>query len=145
MPELSGRELLQEWRELMGSMVQAATSAVPQSEIPHRLVEPMQRQLELMQNVIDRERRLQKQLATQLAAPVDAVLGLLEESGATMRRQAEAVEAAGRALQEAGGLMKRQAAAFEQAIDVLHQPAEVARAAAGLDPRSRKHGGGPSS
>jgi hypothetical protein len=138
--EQSGPELLREWRKLMDSVVTAATSVTPQSELPRRLLQPMQRQLELVQDILERERRLQKELAGQLAAPVDAVLGLLEESGATLRRQAEALEAAGRALEEAGGLMKHQAAAFERTIDLLHQPAEVARTAAGLDKRPRKRG-----
>jgi hypothetical protein len=37
---------------------------------------------------------------------VDAVFDLLEESGTTLRRQAEALEAAGRALEETAALMK---------------------------------------
>lgn len=91
--------------------------------------------LELVQEVIERERRLQSDLAGRLLAPVDAVFDLLEESGATLRRQAEALEAAGRALEETAALMKRQAELFEQTIVTLRQPAEVAKAAAGLEPR----------
>jgi hypothetical protein len=37
-------------------------------------------------------------LAGQLLAPVDAIFDLLEESGVILRRQAEALAAAGRAL-----------------------------------------------
>jgi len=96
----------------------------------------MQRQLELVQEVIERERRLQKELAGRVVAPVDAVFDLLEQTGATLSRQAEALEAAGRALEEAAGLMKRQAELFERTISTLRQPAELAKAATGL--RSRK-------
>jgi hypothetical protein len=98
----------------------------------------MQRQLELVQEVIERERRLQSELAARIVAPVDAVFDLLEETGVTMRRQAEALEAAGRALEETAALMKRQAEVFERTIGMLREPAELAKAATGLDRRPKK-------
>jgi len=137
MPELSGRELLREWKKLMDSVVASAASVGGRADPPRQLVEPMQRQLELFQEVIERERRLQRELTGRLVAPVDAVFDLLEESGNMLRRQAEALEAAGRALEEAAGLMKRQAELLERTIGILRQPAELAKAAAGLDRRDR--------
>jgi hypothetical protein len=138
MPELSGRELLREWQRLMDSLVASAASVAGRSELPRQLLEPMQRQLELVQEVIERERRLQRELTGRLVAPVDAVFDLLEESGTMLRRQAEALEAAGRALEETAGLMKSQAELFERTIGTLRQPAEFAKATAGLDRRPRK-------
>ena len=138
MPELSGRELLREWRALMDSVIASAASAAGRAELPGDLLRAMQRQLELVQEIIDRERRMQKDLASRLVAPVDAAFDLLEETGATLRRQAEALEAAGRALEESAGLMKRQAELFERTIGTLRQPAELAKAAAGLERRSSK-------
>jgi hypothetical protein len=135
MPEVSVRELLHEWRALMDSVITSAASAAVGSELPHDLVGAMRRQLDLMQDIIEGERRLQKELTSRLVAPVDAAFDLLEEAGSTMRRQAEALEAAGRALQESAGLMKRQAELFEQTISTLRQPAEFAKAATGLPPR----------
>ena len=140
MPELSGRELLREWQELMDSVLASAASIAGRSDLPRQLLEPMQRQLELVQEVLERERRLQKELADRLMAPVDAVFDLLEQSGATLRSQAEALEAAGHGLEETAALMKSQAELFEQTIGALRQPAELARAAAGLDQRPRKGG-----
>ena len=137
MPELSGRELLREWQKLMDSVVASATSVAGRAELPKQLVEPMQRQLELVQEVIERERRLQRQLTGHLVAPVDAVFDLLEESGKMLRGQAEALEAAGRALEETAGLMKSQADLVERTIGMLRQPTELAKAAAGLDRRQR--------
>jgi hypothetical protein len=134
-PELSGRELLHEWRQLMDSVI---ASAGGRSELPANVLRAMQRQLELVQEVIERERRLQRELAGGLIAPIDAAFDLLEESGATLRRQAEALEAAGRALEETAGLMKHQAELFERTIGTLRQPAELAKAAAGLERRPRK-------
>ncbi len=132
MPELSARELLQEWRKLMDSLITSAASVAGGSELPHDLLGAMQRQLDLVQEVIERERRVQKQLTGRLIAPVDAVFDLLEETGVTLRRQAEALEAAGRALEETAGLMKRQAELFERGINTMRQPAELAKAASGL-------------
>jgi hypothetical protein len=125
----------------MDSLVASAASVGGRAELPHQLLEPMQRQLELLQEVIERERRLQTQLAGRLLAPVDVIFDLLEVSGSLLRRQSEALEAAGRALEETAGLVKSQAELFERTIGVLREPAERARAAAGLDRHDRKRGG----
>jgi hypothetical protein len=140
MPELSGRELLREWQKLMDSLVASATALSGRSDLPRQLMEPMQRQLELVQEVIERERRLQRELTGRLVAPVDAVFDLLEQSGTMLRRQAEALEAAGRALEETAGLMKSQAELFDRTIGTLRQPSELAKAAAGLDRRPPQRG-----
>ncbi len=138
MPELSGLELLNEWRRLMDSVLGSAASAAGRTGLPKDLVAAMQRQLELVQELIERERRMQRELTSHLVAPVDAVFDLLEETGATLRRQAEALEAAGRALEETARLMKHQAELFERTIGTLRQPTELAKAAAGLERRSSK-------
>jgi hypothetical protein len=137
-PERNGRDLLNEWRRLMDSVVASAASVAGRSSLPGDLLGAMQRQLELVQEVIDRERRLETDLAGRLLAPIDAVFDLLEETGSTLRRQAEALESAGRALEESAGLMKRQAELFERSIGTLRQPAELAKAVAGLERRPRK-------
>lgn len=138
MSDRSGRELLEEWRGVMESVVSSAASAAGRPDLPRELLGAMQSQMALMQRVVDRERLLGSELAARILAPVDAVFDLLEQSGATLRKEAEALESAGRALQDTAGLMKRQAELFEQTIGVLREPAELAKAAAGLDRRSRK-------
>jgi hypothetical protein len=125
----------------MDSVVATAASVAGRSELPRQLLEPMQRQLELVQEVIERERRLQMQLTDRLVAPLDAVFDLLEESGATLRRQAEALEAAGGALEETARLMKSNAELFERTIGTLRQPTELAKTAAALGRRPRERGG----
>jgi hypothetical protein len=47
------------------------------------------------------------------------------------------LEAAGRALEETARLVRTQAELFEQTVDTLRQPAELAKAAAGLERHSR--------
>ncbi len=139
--DLSGRELLKEWRKVLDSVL-ASAAAVGGSAVPRQLLEPMQRQLELVQEVIERERRVQRQLAGHFLAPVDTVFDLLEESGAMLRRQAEALETAGRALEESARLVKTEAELLERAIGTLREPAERARTALGLEPRGPKKGAG---
>ena len=117
MPERSGRDLLGEWRKLMDGVVASAASVGSRADLPRQLVEPMQRQLELVQEVIERERKLQKQLTGRVLAPVDAVFDLLADSGTVLRRQAEALEAAGAALQETAALVKSQAELFERTME----------------------------
>jgi hypothetical protein len=137
-PELSGRELLSEWRALMDSVLGSAASAAERSGFPRDVVGTMQRQLELVADVVERERSLQRQFAGFLVAPIDAVFDLLEETGGTLRRQAEALQAAGRALEETAALMARQAELFERTVGALRQPTEIAKAATGLDQKTRE-------
>ena len=141
MTDLGGRELLREWRKLMDSVLDSAASVAGRGELPQKLLETMQRQLQLVEEVVERERALQRDLTARLAAPFDAVFDLLEESGATMRSQAEALESAGRALEETATLMKRQAELFEGTIARLREPAEFAKGVAGLERRRRGDAG----
>ena len=127
MADLSGRQLLREWERLAGA-------------VPHQLVDPMKRQLELIEEIIERERQMQKDVTTKLFAPLDGLFDLLTESGKTMRLQAEAMRAAGQAIEETAALMAAQAELFERAVGALRQPTELAKAAAGVERRPRKGG-----
>ena len=91
----------------------------------------------LLHEVLERERQLQRELAGRVAAPFDAIFDLLEESGATLHSQAEALESAGRALEEAATLMKSQAELFERTVGALRAPGELAKSAAGLERHPR--------
>ena len=138
MPELSGRELLHEWERVTSSLIAAASSLPGGSELPRQLLESVQRQLRLVQEVVERERELQREVAAHLVGPVDALFDFLEEGGATMRKQSEAMKLAGRALEETAALMMKQARLFEQALATIEQPAEAAISIAGLDREPRK-------
>src|SRR5450759_3579090 len=127
MPEKNARELLEEWRALLDSAIASAASMAGRTQLPRDLLPAMQRQAELLQEVLERERNLQRDLASRVLGPVDAVFDLLEETGATLRRQAEALEAAGSALEETAGLMKGQAELFERMVATLRQPSDFAK------------------
>lgn len=139
MSDLGPRELLSEWRKAMDAVLASAAS-LGNAAVPRQLLEPMQRQLELVQELVERERRAQRQLAEHLLAPADAVFDLLEESGAVLRRQAEALEAAGRALEETSRLVRTQAELFQGTIGVLREPTQVARTALGLERKPSRRG-----
>jgi hypothetical protein len=138
LPELSARELLAESRKALDAATGSLTSLADHVEAPRQLVEPMRRQLELVQELIARERSLQQRAASQLLAPIDAVFDLLEASGESLRKQAQALSAAGEALQESGRLVEAQARLFERTIGTLREPSDLARTAVGLGARTRR-------
>jgi len=138
MPESGGRDLLHEWQAAMQSVVSSAASAAGRSALPKQLVAPMQRQLELVQEIFEREQRLQRELLARTFAPFDAVFDLLEQSAAALRSQATALNESARALEQAAGMMEVQAELFERMIQTLREPGEIAKAAAGVKRRPRK-------
>jgi hypothetical protein len=135
--EQSPREKPRDWREFLDSATAAAISATERAGVPRQVLDAMQRQVEVVQDLVERERRLQRDVAGRLIAPIDAAFDLLEGTGATLRRQAEALGAAGRALEETAALMQGQAEMFERTIAALRQPTELARAASGLERSAR--------
>jgi hypothetical protein len=153
--EVGSRDLLREAQQVMESAVASAANLAGRAGMPQDLLGAMRRQVDLAEDLIERERRLQRSLTGRLAAPIDAVFDLFEETAVILRRQSEALEAAGRALEETAGLFRRQSELFERSIGTLRQPAELAKVAAGLDrrgprgtaaatPRTRADGSPPS-
>ena len=121
----------------MQLVASAAKGAAGRSELPKTLLTPMQRQLELLQAVVERERNLQSEVFGHLLDPIDAVFDLLEESGKTFRAQAEALEQASAALEQTARLMQTQAEIYDNTIRALREPAALARRVAGAKPRKR--------
>jgi hypothetical protein len=126
MSDGGGLDLLRDWQSAMTSV------------IPKQLLGPLKRQTDLIGDVLERERKLQREVLGHVFAPLDAVFDLLEQSGATIRQQAEALEQAARALEDTAVLMKAQAELFERGIQAIREPADLARAAAGLEKRAKK-------
>lgn len=67
-------------------------------------------------------------------APLDATFELLEQSGAAMHQEAEALEHAAKALEQAAIVMKAQADLYERTVRALRQPSRAVESAVGLDP-----------
>src|SRR3954453_9919899 len=120
-PELGGFDLLRDWQAAMRSLAGRSV------ELPQQMLAPMQRQAEIVQEVLERERRRQQELLDQAFAPLDAVFDLLEQTGAALHRQAKALKESARALEQAAAMTEAQAELFEQAMVVLRQPSEVVR------------------
>jgi hypothetical protein len=118
MRDLGPRELVREWKAAMQSLI----SAAGRSEVPRALLAPMERQVELLQEMVERA-----------FGPFDAVFDLLEESAAAMRGQAEALGASARALEQAAELMRAQAELFERTVQTVREPAEIAKGIARVD------------
>jgi hypothetical protein len=132
------RDILREWQDAMQVLASTARSAAGRAELPKQLLSPMQRQMELLQEVLELERRLQGDVIGRLLEPVDSLFDLLEQSGSTFRKQSEALEQASQALEETAKLMKVQAELFETAIKLMREPAELAKTAAGVDRKKKK-------
>ena len=133
---------MREWQEALQSIAGAARGAAGRSELPKALLTPMQRQVELLQEVVERERKLQAEVFGRLLDPMDSVLDLLEESGKTFRAQADALAEASAALEQTATLMQTQAEIFESTIRALREPADLARRVSGAKPRQRGSRGG---
>ena len=111
---------------------------LPGQDLLRPLLAPMQRQLDLVQDLLERERRLQRELVSRLLGPADTVFDLLQQSAEALQQQAAALEEAGRALEQTATLMKAQAELFERTVHALREPTELAKAAAGVNSPRRK-------
>ncbi|HEX6023064.1 MAG TPA: hypothetical protein VFZ00_13775 [Solirubrobacter sp.] len=132
MPELGGYDLLREWQSAIRSLAGRST------ELPRQLLGPLQRQVELVEEILERERRLQRELLTRAFAPFDAIFDLLEQSAGALHSQSTALRESARALEQAAAMMEKQAELFEQTIVVLRQPGEIVKRTAGLPPRDEE-------
>ena len=133
---MSDRDLLHEWQAAMQSVVRTiASTAGGGTDAARQLLGPLQRQTELFQEVLEAERRLQREVLGRALQPLDAAFDLLEQSGAAMRGQAEAMEHAAEALEQTAVLMRTQAELFERTIQLLREPSRRLESVAGIEPR----------
>ena len=126
------RDPLREVQATMRSVTRAVTS-VAGGDVARQLVAPLRRQAELFQELLDAERRMQRDLVGRVLSPLDAAFDLLEESGEALRGQAEAIEHAAQALEQSAVLMRTQAELFERTIRTLREPSRVLASVAGVE------------
>jgi len=128
----SGREVLEEWRGLMESAVSSAASAAGRPDLPRELLGAMQNQMALMQRVVDRERLQGSELAARVLAPLDAVFDLLEEGGATLRREAKAAAGLDRRVRKArSGTAEKRGGTDERSSGATKPRSSAAKRASG--------------
>jgi hypothetical protein len=94
--------------------------------VPHALLAPLERQVELLRGLVERA-----------LGPFDAVFDLLEQSGTAMHRQADALSESARALEQAAELMRAQAELYERTVRTARAPSDIAKGLAGIRPRDR--------
>src|SRR3954453_13787427 len=112
--------------------MQSVAKAVPGGDVARRVLAPLQRQTELLQELLEVERRVQREVVGRALAPLDAAFDLLEQSGGALRGQAEAMEHAAQALEQTAVLMKTQAELFERTIGMLREPSRLLQSAVGV-------------
>jgi predicted lipoprotein len=117
----------------MKSLASAAASAAGRQPLPPQLLAPMEHQVQLIEEILGRERRLQQELLTRAFEPFNAVFDLLEQSATALHRQAEALRESSQALEQAAEMIEVQAATFERTISALREPGEIVKRAVGAD------------
>ena len=133
---MTDRDLVHEWQAALQSVARTfASTAGGGSDAARQLLSPLQRQAELLQEILETERRRQREILAWALQPLDAAFDLVEQSGAAMRGQAEAMEHAAEALEQTAVLMKTQAELFEHTIQILREPSKRLESAAGIEPR----------
>ena len=130
MPEVP--DLVGAWRDAAGQLQRVAGALADQAGHGARdVLGPLQRQSELIEQLVRRQLELEQELARRALAPARATVEALEKTPDTMRAQAGAFRTAASAFQQAAELLELQAAAIEQSIRTITLPLDVARR--GLD------------
>ena len=134
MPELP--DLLAAWRDAAGQLHRAATAVADEAGHGAReVLAPLQRQSELVEQLLHRQLELEQERARRALAPALATAEALDKAPAAMRAQAAAFRTAAASFHQAADLLDVQAAAVDQTIGALQAPVDLARR--GL----RRHGG----
>jgi hypothetical protein len=115
----------------MESVVAAVASVPGGSAVGRQLLEPLTQQTELLRQAVEQQQRIQAQLVERAFAPVDAIFDLLENTGAMMREQAEALHQAAQGVERAAEVTRMQAELFEGATRAARLPSDAVRSVAG--------------
>jgi hypothetical protein len=115
----TARDVTAQLRGLAGSVGQAAVGG-------RDLLGPLQRQAELVEQVLRRQVELEQELVRRAIAPAQATVEALDNAPAALRAQATAFRAAATSFSQAAELLDLQAAAVEQTLAALRAPVDLA-------------------
>ena len=116
------------WRDAAGQLQRVAGALADQAGHGARdVLGPLQRQSELIEQLLRRQLDLEQELARRALAPARATVEALNKAPDTMRAQAGAFRTAAAAFQQAAELLDLQAAAIEESIRAITAPLDVAR------------------
>jgi hypothetical protein len=93
------------------------------------LLGPLQRQAELLEQVLQRQIDFEREIVGRALAPARAALDLVDQAASTMRAQATAFRAASLSFGQAAELLEQQAEIIERAGGTLRDPVAVLRSA----------------
>ena len=124
-------DVLRAWQDVIKQLGTAAGSVAGQSDLVKQVVGPMQRQAELVEQVVRRQIDLERDLAGRFLAPVNVLIDAMDQTSTAMRTQAQAFDAASASFKQASELLEVQASLIERSVQAMRDPAEFVRAAGG--------------
>jgi hypothetical protein len=123
-------DLLRAWEAAVRELGGLAGSLVHGSaEMSSQLAGPLQRQTELLEQIMRRQLELERELIATLTTPARTVLDLSAQTAEAMAQQARAFRSASVAMGQAADLLERQAELFGAAIATVRDPLGAVRAA----------------
>lgn len=121
-------DLLGAWRDAAGQLQGLAASIATQAGSGARdVLGPLQRQSEIIEQLLRRQIEVEQQLVGRLLAPAQATVDALEKAPDAMRAQAAAFRAAAASFSQAADLLEVQATALEGSIGLLKAPVQIAQ------------------
>ncbi len=136
-------DLLRAWqsaiRDLGGT---AASLASGPAGVAGDLLRPLQRQAELLQQVLERQLEFERELASRAFAPLRATMELVDQATGTLHSEATSFRAASKIFGQLAELMDQQADLLERAGAAMRDPLATFRSTGGElpgdPPASRK-------
>jgi ABC-type transporter Mla subunit MlaD len=123
-------DLLKAWQDAVREVGGVAASIVsgPAGKASD-LLEPMQRQAEQVQRVLERQLEFERDLVARAIAPARATLEMAEQATIAYRAQAKAFRAAAASFGQVAELMEQQAEIVERVGTAVRDPLSALRAA----------------
>ena len=120
-------DLLAAWREATHQLKGLAGSLAGQAGNVPALLGPLQRQAELIEQMLRRQVELEQALAGRVIAPAQATADALGQAPEMLRAQATAFRAAATSFKQVADLLDAQATALEQTLGILKAPISATR------------------
>lgn len=117
-------DLIRAWREVT-QQVRGVASGIA-GQVPQEVLNPLQRQADVIEQLIRRQIDLEHEVVRRALAPAEATVNALAAAPDAMRAQATAFRAAATSFNQAADLLELQATALEQALSALRAPAQFA-------------------
>ena len=123
-------DLLHAWEAAIREIGSAAGSLVVGSaSAAVDLAAPLQRQAELLEQVLRRQLDFERELVDRLLAPARTVLDVAEQTTSAMHAQATAFRAAATSLVQVADLLEQQAELLQRASGTIRDPVAALRSA----------------